>query len=115
LDLQEINGLTYSTSHPIRSLLPFTVKTEQKFFFSFVLFFNDTALTLQVVDGSKYVIWLSLSLNCKVKWCVSTCTRTYLHIVASWAEPLKEEDCEGGDLNGGKGDEQPRCRVKRLC
>jgi hypothetical protein len=48
---------------------------------------------------------------------VSLCTRTlpYLHIVASWAEPLKEEDCEGGDLNGGKGDEQPRRRVKRLC
>jgi hypothetical protein len=38
----------------------------------------------------------------------------YLHIVASRAEPLKEEDGEGGDLNGGKGDEQPRRRVKRL-
>jgi hypothetical protein len=44
----------------------------------------------------------------------SVCTCPYLHIVASWAEPLKEEDGEGGDLNGGKGDEQPRRRVKRL-
>jgi len=38
----------------------------------------------------------------------------YLHVVPGWAEPLEEENGEGGDLNSGKGDEQPGCRVKRF-
>jgi hypothetical protein len=39
----------------------------------------------------------------------------HLHIISCGAEPLEEKDGEGGDLNGSKCYQQPRCGIKGLC
>ncbi len=49
---------------------------------------------------------------CLNEWLV-ICLK-YLHVVSSWAEPLKQEDHECGQLDEAEANDHPRGQAERL-